>query len=139
MVKCFRTDSHSDRHRERRRSLRSSCRQLYVGRLRPGEPTPSAPQLIDPQKTVPNFSDLSIPNTLFLTETLYHTSCSEVITERVTAYISGTTFFANPTIYTLSASGQQFVTYNFPFVTVTSLSPAETLLFVLRPVGFDSW
>ena len=47
-------------------------------------------------------------------------------------YIDGTTFSADPTVYTLSAAGQQFITYNFPFVTMTSLTANEELLFVLQ-------
>jgi hypothetical protein len=85
-------------------------------------------------KTNPGpLTDLSVPNTLTLTETLFNTGCTQVITERVTVFISGTTFSANPTVYTLQSAGQQFITYEFPFVTVTSLTAGEALVFVSSP------
>lgn len=74
---------------------------------------------------------MSIPRTLVISESVSYTICTQTVTQLVTLYIDGTAHFAPPVIYTFyTPSIPLTVTYNFPDVTMTSLSALQTVLYV---------
>src|SRR5438552_4279926 len=85
------------------------------------------------------FADLSIPRTVAISESISYTLCTQTVTQYVTLYLDGSAVYADPITYTFpTPSAPLTVTYNFPTVTITSLTAGETIVYVfpLRNFGF---
>ena len=76
-------------------------------------------------------NDLKIPYTLIDVEAFYYDSCSATAIAYATVEIDGTTFTAIPNTLTFADPPTILVvTYEYPSVTITSLTPGEILSFV---------
>jgi hypothetical protein len=58
-------------------------------------------------------------------------ACSATMTAIQSVSIDGQEYYANPETFTESFQAQIFVTHHYTAVTLTSLRPLDTLIFVL--------
>jgi len=70
-----------------------------------------------------------------MVESLSFTSCSQVVTAFATVLIQAQNFTAKPVTLTFLAAQSPtfYITYQYPSVTLSSLSPGEILTFVCFP------
>ena len=67
-------------------------------------------------------------------EVFYYTNCTQVATAYKTVFIQGTSFTADPIIFTFANPETPLaITYEYHQVTLTSLTAGETLTYV-RPL-----
>jgi hypothetical protein len=77
------------------------------------------------------FSALYVPRTMSIVEAYYYTSCTLTMTASATATVGDTAFTANPITFTFSSpESPLLLTWEYPSVTLTSLTPLETLIYV---------
>lgn len=78
-------------------------------------------------------ADLSIPETFTLVEEYYYTDCDYTMTVTQEVHIDGTEFIADLATFTFlnPSQGPILVTFQYPSVTITSLTPFQTLSIVI--------
>jgi hypothetical protein len=78
------------------------------------------------------FQDLFITGpTLTVLEVLWYTGCSQTVTAIATVLVDGTTFTANEIKLAFASPDTPIeITYNFPNVTLASVTPGEIIEFV---------
>jgi len=78
-------------------------------------------------------TDLSLPETFALAEVYSYTDCDYTMTVTQELYIDGTQFLADLVTFTFPSLslGPVIVTFQYPGVTITSLTPLQTLSIVI--------
>ena len=82
----------------------------------------------------PQLADLAAYSTLFEIESFVTYACEYTMTATPFVFINGQGFEGDVETYTfLQPSQTLIVTFNYPSVTMSTLSAGETLLFVEKP------
>lgn len=112
-------------------SLPSNCWRLHLGFCFSGTYLDLL-SLTDGHKDLTGiFSVIAVPRTMTVVEAYYYTSCTLTITAMATAIIGGTDFPANPITFAFASPAAPLIlSWEYPDVTLTSLTPLETLTFV---------